>query len=321
MRAYLAILALAIALPVSAQQPDMTRVPGIPVRDVPAPIQGTPVSAPATPGAVSSAEAEEQRKLEALKIRAGVVQATVEMDLKPPPSKLTIKRGVTEVVPMAINQLNRLRTPFPKPVIKTLGDAVDTSVEGNVVYVAASSPEKFALFVWNDGDPDQAIALMLLPRDVVPLDIELALDGYEPKSRALDVSGEPELAEDSYVGHIKSLFRALAQGEVPAGYSLRPVSGGLESMPDCLIPGVQVIPAQLLEGQPYPAIVARAVNRSSEPATIDETACADEQVLAVAAWPRTELAPGEATELYIAVRPQAPRRAGQSRPSVLGTSP
>ena len=44
-------------------------------------------------------------------------------------------------------------------------------------------------------------------------------------------------------------------------------------------------------------------------------------VAAVATWPRVWLAPGEETELYVAVRPREPERERRDRPSLLGGKP
>ena len=50
----------------------------------------------------------------------------------------------------------------------------------------------------------------------------------------------------------------------------------------------------------------------------NETACASRNVLAVAAWPRFMLNPGEKTEVYVIVRAQTPEDHGLSRPSLIG---
>ena len=65
------------------------------------------------------------------------------------------------------------------------------------------------------------------------------------------------------------------------------------------------------------ALVARASNTGFGDIELDEAACAGPRVLAVAAYPRLRLAPGQETEVYIALRPIPDGSELTQRPSVI----
>lgn len=301
------IRAVLLAALVVAALPARADTPGVP------PIQPLhPESAPVeNPDPAAAAEA----------LRALVSEAAAgpEMAIRPPPPVIDLEPGRNTVVPIARGQLNRLRTPFPRPVLKTASQA-ETRIEGGVVYVASESPEKITLYLMDEASPDQAMSLTLLPREIPPVDVKLNLRGYEPVAVPVaPAQAETFELEQPYVRTIKTLFRSLAMGEVPQGYGLAQIPGGRHPlMPECRLGSVLVTPAQLLTGHSIMAIVAKVENLTyDEVVTIDEARCGAPNVLAVAAWPRLSLGPGESTELYIAVRrpSQAPTTV---RPSVIG---
>jgi conjugal transfer pilus assembly protein TraK len=99
------------------------------------------------------------------------------------------------------------------------------------------------------------------------------------------------------------------------------VPGQHPLMPHCQIPGLSISPVQVITGRAITVLVARAVNRAPIRTEVNERACMGEGLLAVATWPQSSLAPGEQTELYLAVKRPGPR-AGNARPSVIyGGSP
>ena len=84
---------------------------------------------------------------------------------------------------------------------------------------------------------------------------------------------------------------------------------------------VQIRTGQVLEGQDLVILVGVARNSGLSPIEFDERACAttQDEVLAVAAWPKVVLGPKEATELYVAVRRSSESFAA-IRPSLLDRS-
>jgi conjugal transfer pilus assembly protein TraK len=241
--------------------------------------------------------------------------------VKAPPAELVVESGKNNVIGVAFSHLNRIITPFAKPVVKTTSVAT-TSVEGSIVYIATNLAEPVGMFIHDEARPDVAISLTLVPAEMPPVSTNVRIKGIEEQS-APKIAARPTLAtafeqEHSYLDMLKVLFRDLALGRVPDGYGFEEVGGFHPDMPNCNIPGIHVVPLQLVTGASLRAFVARAQNTSTVIREVREDACATAGVRAVAAWPRTEIAPGQAVELYIAVDvPSAEDRAAQ-RPSLLG---
>lgn len=237
---------------------------------------------------------------------------------RPPPSELIMVPGRNELITVARVHLNRLVTPFPNPVVKTTSDRTTTSAEGRTVWVATESTDPVTLFIMDEADPDTALTVTLVPRDIPAISVHLTLPGYQPSVQRLAAQGDAEAFEHTlpYLSTIRELFRQVAMREIPPGYGMRTLAGGHPLMPDCVLPGIEVVPSQELTGHAIIMLVSRLTNRTTHPLDIDESMCASDGVLAVAAWPVVELRPGQSTELYIAVRrpTSAPANA---RPSVL----
>jgi conjugal transfer pilus assembly protein TraK len=161
----------------------------------------------------------------------------------------------------------------------------------------------------------------LAPRHIPPREVRLALTGGVVRTAAPTVRPPRPLAcnDQPYVEHIVSVFRALAQNRVLPGYELRKVGRG-ERL-NCRQPRLSVTTAQVLEGGGLRILAAKARNRGKQPIVLEEHRCSAGSgtlVAAVAAWPRSRLAPGEETELYVAVRPPESDSERGGRPSLLG---
>lgn len=240
----------------------------------------------------------------------------------PPPAlqgngtELTIHPGRTEMVQIARNHLNRFVTPFARPEVQSSAQATSTKVEGSVVYVATASPEPIGIFIVDGDNPANAFSMTLMPRETPPVSMNLRLAAYAAAPATSSQSMASSDTSSSYVAELRETFRALASGEIPKGYGMRTIAGQRTDMPDCVMPGLQAVPAQEIAGGEIVVIVSRLTNVSGVPQDVNESRCASDRVLAVAAWPHVALLPGQSTELYIAVRRAAPP-AANSRPSVL----
>lgn len=320
---FLFLIALAIA---PAALADATPAPKLPIRAVD--------SATPEPHA-DEAEALARLSAEVGNARASLAPPTGTVSpassaCRPPPSTVRVRPGVNEILPISLGQLNRLRTPFAQPTIKTSNDEHLTYERelGGLMFISATSPQPIGVYIYEEGAPDPAMSLTLLPcggaEQLPPVDITLTFEGEAadaPIARAPVAAQAIAWEQRSpYVDTIKALFRHLALGEVPAGYGLQALRREHPLMPACDLPGLDVVPAQLLEGGAVLVLVARVHNRGGASIAIDESACAAPGVLAVAAWPEVLLAPGQATELYIAVRRPEVEPGVTRRPSVLAGS-
>ena len=80
------------------------------------------------------------------------------------------------------------------------------------------------------------------------------------------------------------------------------------------MPGLKVEARQLMTGFNMLVVVSRVTNLQPVPVDVVEAGCRGDDVIAAAAWPRVRLMPGEATELYVAIRAPVEDVGGESRP-------
>jgi len=243
--------------------------------------------------------------------------------VKPAPARMTVESGENHVVGIAFSHLNRIITPFVKPVVKTTSVAT-TSVEGSIVYVATNLSEPVGLFIHEEARPEHAISLTLVPAEIPPVSTSITVKGLD-ETGATRIAAKASLAtafeqQHTYLEMLKVLFRDLALGRVPDGYGFEEVGGYHADMPRCDIAGVHVVPLQLVTGVSLRAFVGRAQNTSGSVREIREDACEGRAVRAVAAWPKTHLQPGESVELYIALDVPGTHEQGAQRPSLIGAN-
>jgi conjugal transfer pilus assembly protein TraK len=266
------------------------------------------IALPAVPRAVLLAANAEPARIR--HVAAGGRDQDAEEAGQPPAATLTfgpktvqVAPGTTAIVEVAIGHLNRLVTPFAAPQVRTVSPAT-TQVDGHAVYVATASEEPVSLFITEAGDTATAISLTLAPRHIPPREVRLVLTGGTVQTAAPKAGpSRPWVRHDQpYVEQIAAVFRALARDQVPAGYEARKARRG-ERL-NCRQPGLSVTTAQVFEGQGLRILVAKVRHGGEQPIVLEEHRCHGEPgtlVAAVAAWPRTRLAPGEETEIFVAV--------------------
>ncbi|NEV64494.1 TraK domain-containing protein [Thiorhodococcus minor] len=225
--------------------------------------------------------------------------------------------GVNLILEIAVDHLNRLLTPFPNPQVRTVSDA-STSVDGSAIYVATASEAPVTLFVSDASDPNHALSLTLAPRRIPPREIRLVLtDPLPDPSPMAPPSAPASAAAPDYVTALTEAMRALAREEIPEGYGLR--QARRQETVTCVQLGLETRRGQVLEGGDLWLVTALARNTSDAELEIEERAChadLDGDTVAVAAWPRVWLAPGEQVELYVAVRRPTPEERRPERPSL-----
>lgn len=247
--------------------------------------------------------------------------ARAVVDIKPPPAKIDAEPGQNYVFGIATAHLNRIITPFADPMIKTTSMA-SISTDKGIIYVSTQMREPIAMFVHDSVDPEIAISLTLMPSDIPPVSTTLEIKGYA-KAQRYGVPRVPEAAQsfessDDYVATLSTIMSDLALQRLPEGYGLMPIQGYPALMPECRWPGVDVAPKQMLSGTAFTVFVALARNVGSREIALDEAACAEGHVRAVSTWPRSSIAPGEETEVYVVVSSTEEEAPEAVRPSLLG---
>lgn len=117
-------------------------------------------------------------------------------------------------------------------------------------------------------------------------------------------------------GTIESAFRDLAEDKIPEHFE----SGGEGVNLDQLcsaVPGLRLDTSrtQWYNNRTIQISVGVLRNETTKPIQFNESSCSDRDVLAVAVWPGSVIAPGQQTEVYVAFRTRGEER--RSRPSLL----
>ncbi|MFP1944051.1 type III secretion system outer membrane ring subunit SctC [Lonsdalea quercina] len=117
-------------------------------------------------------------------------------------------------------------------------------------------------------------------------------------------------------GMVENALRDLASGQTPAGFHADSAGSRLNEV--CRSARGLVYESDRHQWYSNDAVtlaVGVVKNRGLQPLRFDEATCQGRRTLAVAAWPRTTLAPGQSTEVYLALLPA--RLAAPTRPSLI----
>lgn len=237
-------------------------------------------------------------------------------------NRVLLQPGINVVIPVAVNHLNRLVTPFGRPDVRYLDESLAVDVKDNVVYVAPSERDKpITLFIREQGDESMAMSLTLWPQIRPAREVTL---NFVPESQATVTFQRPnaERWEQSqpYVTTIRNLFAAIAQQQLPPGYKLStPNAQDLDQI-TCMQAGMrfEFDKGQVVDGSGLRVIIGQVTNTSANRNEFREENCANWQVAAVAAWPHVLLEPGQTTEVYVALKDNKQPMQPLRRPSLIG---
>lgn len=234
-------------------------------------------------------------------------------------SGITIKPkpGRTESVIIAKGKLNRIVTPYAEPKVLTV-DNVETKVDGSAIYIATDSESPVSMFI-SDTESGNAASLQLSPQELVmPVEIRIEGDPKANSSEAGSSKNDSLFRQDSpYITEVKSIMQNLGKQQIPQGFTLEDLTDELRAMTFCHDPGLTYWPGQLLSGHDSRIVVLIAQNNGLVATTFEESFCASENTMAVAAWPKVRLEPGEKTEIYLLLRLPEGKSGEEIRPALL----
>lgn len=241
------------------------------------------------------------------------------------PSRLEyiVTPGVNTLVPISINQINRLVTPFEHPVVqKVKQEGVTVTVKDNALYVSTADSNPASLYIGEKGDESVAISVSLVPQKIAPVQASLMLSrklnstgasgvipaGYNSFGGS-EVKAKRWEQKDNYIETIRNIMRTIALGDIPPGYSLGNLSSGV-GIPNCNFrTGTDQDQirysfgnGQYLQGSQFSVIIGVAQNTGSSTVMVDESLCTHPQLAARALWSRNTLQPGQRTEAYFVIR-------------------
>lgn len=243
------------------------------------------------------------------------------------PLKIVMKSGVDQIVPMAVNHINRIVTPFVNPKLHTTA-TLTLDPKGSVIYVSSAVESTASVYITEGDNESMALELTLVFRKIPPRELTLALpdDVTPPAPRFNTVAassggegGDGGNGQMPYVAGIRESLTAAAHGRVPDGYSMRKLIKS-DLAPYCsLPPGLSANwqKAQVMEGGDLQIVIGLLKNDTQGPVEPIENWCGTDDVMAVAFWPRNYLEPGQETEVMIMRHRPHQELRGSIRPSLV----
>lgn len=318
------LLAIAVA---TVQAEEEVNIPGL----------AMPVAASElAPAAETQAEpAPTERKTSARPAAADLPPVPAQVMAKPPAAPVPVETrqevlvspGSNTLIPISRNQINRLVTPFERPIVQTVSGA-DITASGNAIYVTPHTDQPITMFVTPEDDESIALSLTLLPQTVPPIQANLILAQNGPgseKGQAGQAGASTNTEEASkwersqpYMDSLRGILRDMALGTLPPGYSFGTLPSGA-SIPACAQPGMKFdfTKSQLITGHDFRIYVAVAQNISTRTLEFDHGACTHPYRAAVSSWPHEILEPGQKTEVFLVTRVPTDAPDRSSRPSLL----
>lgn len=306
------------ALLIAALSPATWAEEGVEV-EMAAPIElpGIPLRALTSPQKQTSEGAEQQQKVvvspvvtadpnQVRQLQKTALQAKREFDADyrlndRKPLELVVKPGVNTLITVSKGRLNRLVTPFQKPVIRTVSD-IEVLQENNIIYTVTNSQKPVSMFI-TDQEGGQALSLTLIPKAIPPREVRMGIDygsggtvagmPYSSKAAKTTERSKP------YVDSVTKILSTVALGDVPEGYTLRhPVEADFEKF-FCETPHISSNLGQVLDGGDWQLGIMAIKNETNSVIEFVESDCLGYNRLAIAAYPSAVIKPRGNAELYI----------------------
>ncbi|MGL4985274.1 MAG: conjugal transfer protein TraK [Plesiomonas sp.] len=240
---------------------------------------------------------------------------------------LTMIPGVNQIIPIAIGHPNRIVTPFASPEVvstsltgaTTDGQCGEVCIKENVIYVATDKVYPVTMFITERGSEAQALSITMVPRRIPPREVFLKLNASQVQTVGGNAKARSWETSQPYVDTVRTIFRNIALGEVPQGYTMTSIPADV-ARPHCVQGGLRIEFAhgQYVVGHHLSVFIGVATNTANQAIEFKEAMCGSWEVAAVTSWPLKVLEPGQKTEVYVAMKQRSDQGRGIKRPSLLG---
>lgn len=216
------------------------------------------------------------------------------------PFVLHTRNGVNEIVKMSASLLNRIATPFKKPVLIDTTNSV-SKIVGSDIYYTPSGNKPIGLYIADSANTSQTISLTVIPDETIPgqnLIVKLedlrAVQKNIALAAATDAEAEVVQPKSSdYSSFIRSLMARAVRGSIP-GFAPVPLEGGVARMGD-----LNIEPELTFAGSVVDIYRYRIQNVGQDPLDLVETAFYRKGVKAVSFFPRMSLQPGQESYVFL----------------------
>ena len=260
-------------------------------------------------GPLGKAPADMKKLIAEKQKEGGVALDTYQKDMNLPglkrddpslkPFVLHTRNGVNEIVRMSGKLLNRIATPFSKPVVIDTSDSV-SKVVGSDVYYMPAGEGPIGLYIADSNNTAQSIALTIIPAQDIPgQNLIVKLEDLRASENLALTATSPEEAEISqprandYTGYVRSLMTQAVRGKV-ASFAPVPLEGGVAR-----IGPIEVTPEIAFTGSVVDVYRYSLMNKGQETVDLTETAFYRKGVKAVSFFPHLALKPGEGGYVFL----------------------
>lgn len=213
------------------------------------------------------------------------------------PWVLHTRNGVNEVVKLSSSYLNRIVTPFKKPLIVEMSKST-SKIVGSDVYFLPEGNKPIGLFIIDSENKNQSISLTVTPVSNIPgqnlmvkiEDLKVAEDLIGPNSKTK--SGIP-IKDSDYVSFLRNILASAARGKIH-GFSAVPLEGGVAQIGDLIVKPDFVFSGSSLDVYRY-----KIENQSEKTIDLSETAFYRKGVRAVSFFPLQSLEVNESSYVFI----------------------
>lgn len=213
------------------------------------------------------------------------------------PFVIHTRNGVNEIVRMSSKLLNRIATPFTKPVVIETSSSM-AKVVGSDVYFIPSGEQPIGLFIVDQSNTSQSLSLTIIPSGSIPgQSVIVKLEDLRASTNLAAASEEeaeintPRASD--YMGFIRTLMAQAVRGKV-TGFNPVPLEGGVAR-----IGPLQVTPEIAFTGATVDLYRYQIVNKSGQQVDLTETAFYRKGVKAVSFFPNISLKPEQSGYVFL----------------------
>lgn len=215
------------------------------------------------------------------------------------PFVLHTRNGVNEIVKLSSHLLNRLATPFKKPVLIDTTD-VPHKIVGSDIYYMPAGNNPIGLYITDATNTSQTISLTIIPDSSIPgqnLIIKMedlrALESLSLAAASVEEAAVMQPKASDYTSFVRSLMTQAVRGQIP-GFSPVPLEGGVARLGELTVTPELVFTGSVLDIYRY-----QVENAGLLPMDLAETAFAREGVKAVSFFPLSSLEPGQQSYVFL----------------------
>jgi conjugal transfer pilus assembly protein TraK len=223
------------------------------------------------------------------------------------PFVLHTRNGVNEIVRLSGRLLNRIATPFVKPVVVDESGST-VKVIGSDVYFMPAGETPIGLYIVDEVNTGQTISLTVVPAyDIPGQSIIVKLEDLRATQNLALAAATPEEGEiaqpraSDYTGYVRTLMTQAVRGKIN-GFNPVPLEGGIARLGT-----IEVVPEVAFTGSVVDIYRYVITNKGAEAIDLVETAFYRKGVKAVSFFPSQSLTPeGSGYVFIMADKPESP---------------